>query len=719
MKRLLTVMAALVIAISAQAQETPPTEILWDTWGVPHIFAPDNEGVFYAFGWAQMHNHGDLILQLYGEARGRAAEYWGGSFIDNDRFVHTVNIPEQARQGYEGLTDEFQSYVDAFVRGINDYAAANPDLLDDTYEVVLPVESTDIVAHGIRTLKYLFVANSWRGAANTWTATSGASLPESAPQPEIGSNAWAVGPSRSASGNAMLVANPHQPWSDWGLWIEAHLVSPDVDAYGAALLGSPVLGIAFNQHLGWSHTVNTHDGWDVYELTLDGDGYLFDGETRAFDVRETSFMVKREDGTVDEIPLTVRESVHGPVMRERPDGKALALRVVGDDDWSRSFAAAEQWWEMAQATNFDEFEAALRDIRIPMFTVIYADKDGNIFYLFNELVPVRDSGDWAFWSNNSLVAQGDPAVIPGESSAYLWTGYHPYDDLPKLLNPESGWVQNANEPPWTATLPPPFAVDDFPAYMLPEPYVWPRPITSMRLLAEDESITYDELLAYKHSTYAELARLVLDDLVAAAQQSDNELIQRAAEVLAAWDGNTDADSVGAVLFTLWAFEHLGFDGFDKFAVPWSIDDPLNTLTGLADPEAAVADLLGAARQLQALSLLGGGIDVPYGDVFRLRWGDVDLPANGSFDLLGTFRIVTFDQDSDLRFRPVHGDSYIAVVEFGEPLRAQVLLSYGNATQAHSPHVGDQLALFAEKQLRDAWLSRDDIEANLARREVFE
>jgi len=87
--------------------------------------------------------------------------------------------------------------------------------------------------------------------------------------------------------------------------------------------------------------------------------------------------------------------------------------------------------------------------------------------------------------------------------------------------------------------------------------------------------------------------------------------------------------------------------------------------------------------------------------------------------MGTFRILTFEQDDDLRFYPVHGDSYIAVVEFGEPLRAQVLLSYGNATQSHSPHVGDQLELFAEKALRDAWLSRDEIEANLARREVFE
>lgn len=736
--RFLRIMLPLVVflllgsVVTAQDDTLPDQpEILWDTWGVPHIFSPDHEGLFYAFGWAQAHTHGDLILKLYGEARGRAAEYWGIDYAAGDEWVHLVNVAEQAELSYHALSDDFRSYVDAFAAGFNDYAAAHPELIGDEWAVVLPVQPTDLVAHGIRTLKYLFVAGDWRRTAQIWQDSVPVGVQHAAPLQttydtpsditEFGSNAWVIGPSRSASGNAMLVANPHQPWSDWGLWVEAHFVAPDVNQYGAALLGNPTLGIAFNPYLGWTHTVNTHDGWDVYELTLtdDGSGYIYDGEEVPFTVREASYKVQQDDGTLEEITLTVLESIHGAVVRQREDGKALALRVVNDNRPERGYAAAEQWWEMGNATNFDEFQAVFDDLRIPMFTVMYADRDGNIMHLFNELVPVRSSGDWSFWHNMTIEDDSSPAIIPGDSSEYLWTEYHTYEDLPKVINPASGWLQNANEPPWTATLPLPLNPDDYPAYMLPPPFTWPRPITSMRLLYEDESITYDELIEYKHSTFVELTRLLLDDLIAAARESDEAIVQRAADVLEAWDRHTDADSVGAVLFTAWALDYIPPILFDVFAVPYDINDPLNTPRGLADPEGAVAALARAARQLELLRLVGGGIDVPYGDIFRLRWGDVDLPANGSFDLLGTFRILTFVQDEDLRFRPVHGDSYIAVIEFGETVQAKVLLSYGNATQPGSPHMGDQLELFARKELRDAWLTREQIEAHLDYQETFD
>lgn len=515
----------------------------------------------------------------------------------------------------------------------------------------------------------------------------------------------------------MLVANPHQPWSDLGLWMEAHLVSPNVNLYGAALVGSPVLGIGFNDYLGWTHTVNTHDGWDLYQLTLsdDGSGYVYDGEERAFETRGETIKVRQDDGTLEDVPLTILSSVHGPVLAERDDGTALALRVVGEN----SYLAALQWWEMGTAQNLTEFEDALRPLRIPMFTVIYADREGNIMHLFNEQVPVRSEGDWAFWNNTTPIDSSHPAIIPGDSSAYVWTEYHPYEDLPRVVNPESGWVQNANEPPWTATLPLALDLTDYPAYMLPPAFVWPRPQVSMRMLNEDDSITFDELVDYKQSTFMELTNWCLDELIGLAQESDDELIQRAGDVLANWDRQANADSVGAVLFAAWASDYIGPRGFEAFTTAWDINDPLNTPSGIADPDGALDSLKKVARQLDALRALGGGIDVAYGDVFRLRYGEYDLPANGAEDLLGTFSVLTFEQDTDLRFYPVHGDSYIAVVEFADPVRAKVLLTYGNATQPGSAHVGDQLELFSRKELRDAWLTREEIEANLEARTVFE
>lgn len=710
----------LLVAFPARAQSAPP-EILWDEWGVPHIFAPDNESLFYAFGWAQAHNHGDLILQLYGEARGRAAEYWGADFLDNDRLAQTVNIPAQAAEGYAALPDDFRRYQDAFAQGINDYVAAHPDAIGEQWKAVLPLTGQDIVGHGIRVLRYVFMARQGLEVAESWQQGEIVALPHPlTPSPldgegEYASNAWAIGPSRSASGNAMLVSNPHQPWSGLGLWMEAHLVTPEMNLYGAALVGQPVLGIAFNSDLGWTHTNNTRDGWDLYTLVPGANGgYIYDGEERPFETRESTIKIKQADGTFMQETLTIQNSVHGPVIAER-DGQMLALRVVCERCWE----AAIQWWEMGQAHSLAEFEDALRPVRMPMFTVMYADRVGNIMHLFNAQVPRRSEGDWAFWNNTTPVDESHPALIPGDQSKYLWTEYHPYDDLPKVINPASGWLQNANEPPWTTTLPLALNPADYPAYIAPPPLIWPRPQTSMRLLYEQDSLTFEKLIDLKQSTFVEMTRWFLDDLIAAAEQSDVELVQKAAEVLRGWDGHADAESVGAVLFAAWAAAYVRPLGFDALAVQWDIRDPFNTPRGLADPQGAVEGLKQVAEQLELLRLIGGGIDMPYGDAFRMRVGDYDLPASGADDVLGTFRTLTFEQDSDLRFKVVAGESYIAVIEFSEPVHAKVLLTYGNATQPGSPHVGDQLEIFARKQMRDAWLTREEVEAHAEEREVLE
>ena len=172
---------------------------------------------------------------------------------------------------------------------------------------------------------------------------------------KAGSNGWAIAPSRSASGNAMLLANPHLLWSDLFLWYEAQITAPGIDAYGATLVGIPVLAIAFNDNLGWTHTVNTHDGWDAYQLELADDGYRFDGKVRPFETKTVSLKIKQNDGTLQEQPLVVKSSVHGPVVSEKDD-KATALRVVGLDQPG----VLEQWWDMARSQNLAEFENALQ-----------------------------------------------------------------------------------------------------------------------------------------------------------------------------------------------------------------------------------------------------------------------------------------------------------------------------------------------------------------------
>ena len=190
------------------------------------------------------------------------------------------------------------------------------------------------------------------------------------------------------------------------------------------------------------------------------------------------------------------------------------------------------------------FETTLKRLQLPMFTVMYSDRDGHIMHLFNGQVPIRGEGDFEFWSG----------YIPGDTSATLWTKLHPYEDLPRVLDPSSGWLQNANDPPWTTTFPGAITPDDYPSYMAPRQPMAFRAQRSARMLAEDEQISFEEMVEYKHSTHMELAERLLDELTFAARQQGRELARRAADVLDAWDRNADADSRGAVLFAFWTQE---------------------------------------------------------------------------------------------------------------------------------------------------------------------
>ena len=667
-------------------------EILWDSWGIPHIYSDTDEDLFYAFGRAQARSHGDLILRLYGQARGRGAEYWGARYLAGDRWVRTMGVPERAKDWYEAQGSAWKRNLDAFADGINAYAREHSDQIADDVEVVLPLDGTDILAHSQRVILFYFVTSP-----QVLGVIDGQWNPSQAAAPA--SNAWAIGPSRSSSGNTLLLGNPHLPWADLYLFYEAHLVTPEMNAYGATLVGIPALGMAFNDHLSWTHTVNAHDGDDLYELTLIDGGYRWDGGVRPFETREEMLQVKQTDGTLIEQQLVVRSSIHGPVVAEK-SGKALALRVVGLDH-SRML---EQYWDMARATNLDDFEAVIKRLEIPMFTVMYADREGHIMHFFGGITPVRPSGveDWS-------------GIVPGDSSSTLWTQTHDYDELPKVIDPPSGWLQNANDPPWTTTFPQALDPDDFPAYMAPQ-RMRLRAQRSALLLMEDDSITFEEMIEYKHSTHVESADRILDDLLAAAANSNDQMVRQAAQILDSWDRQTNANSRGAVLFEAF-FQELNRAGGDPaiYRHSWDQDSPLETPQGLAEGETALEALAAAASQVVNSY---GALDVEWGQIHRIRIGDVDLPANGGPGALGVFRVVGFRQAPSGLRQATTGDSFVMAVEFSNPVRARALLSYGNFSQPNSPFRDNQLRLFVQKKLRRVWRTREEIEANLEFRESF-
>jgi acyl-homoserine-lactone acylase len=666
-------------------------DILWDRWGVPHIFAASPADAFYAFGFAQMESHGDLMLRLYGQARGRGAEYWGHDYLETDKYVRTMGVPARARAWAAQQTPAFRPLLDAFVAGVNDYARQHADRLHRDVQVVLPIDASDVLAHVQRVLNFTFVSNPQliQGQADRWNR---------------GSNTWAVAPARTADGHALLLANPHLPWSDLFTWYEAQISTGSVNAYGATLVGSPMLAIAFNDVLGWSHTNNTMDGSDVYDLELADGGYRWNGAVRPFDASTETLKIKQPDGSLKDEALTIRRSVHGPVVADKP-GHALAVRVVGLDAPN----VGDQYWQMITARTLDEFQAAERPLQNPFFTVMYADRAGHIMHLFGGRTPARPAGNFD-WSG----------IVPGTSDATLWTATHPYDALPKVIDPPSGWLQNANDPPWTTTFPSAIDPNRYPSYMAPRGPMSLRAQRSAELLDSNPSFTLDTFIAAKHSTRLALADRVLGDLLAAVKTAEGatnggtpSAAAAAAGVLDTWDRSADADSRGAVLFESW-YRRFARSG-SVFANRWADTSPRTTPSGLRDAIAAVAALAAAADDVQKTY---GRLDVAWGDVYRLRVGTHDLPANGGGGELGIFRVLNFAKDpKDGRMIAAGGDSYVAAIEFGPAVRARSLIAYGNASQPGSPHIGDQLELFAKKQLKPVWRTRQDVEANLEKKET--
>lgn len=696
MRRLLWPLVLLAAVNLGAAVPPRGVEILWDKFGVPHVYAPNAEGLFFGFGYAQMQSHGNLVLKLYGESRGRAAEYWGESYLENDRWVQLNEVPERSAVWYEQQHPDFRRDLDAFAAGMNAYAERHPEALDPERRRVLPITGIDPLQHVHRIVHFTYMSAAARvtSAANPTSDAAGAS------------NAWAIAPGRTVDGKTLLLMNPHLGWGDWSTYYESNLVMPGQNLSGATQVGFPVLRFVFSDILGFTQTVNGLDGTDLYRLTLKDGGYVFDGAVRQFEQTNRTLKIRQADGSMRTEALSLRKTLHGPVVWDK-NGLVLAQRTAGLDRPH----LLEQYWLMATAKNFAEYQTQVARLQVPTFNITYADRDGHIMYLYNGALPKRASGDVKFWAG----------IVPGDTSATLWTEVHTYAELPKVIDPSTGWVQNTNDAPWSSTYPRPLQPRDFPAYFPAVDLNFSfRTVASLRMLHENAHFTFDQLLADKRVTRLEFAVRILDDLLAATDANGTERAKRAAAILRTWDRATESNSRGALLFIAWAGRFAGpaFTSRAQFAVPLDTTQPFMTPRGLKDPATAARMLDEAAGEVEQRY---GSLDAAFGDFMRFKIGATDLPGNGSDGFLGAFRVMRYTpiaKDSPKQ-KANFGDTFVAAVEFGSPVRAQVLMSYGNSSQPGSPHAEDQLPLLSRKELRPALRTRAEVEANVESRDSFE
>ncbi len=743
---------SILAAAFGLALGTAPTanaaEIRWDTYGIPHIYGADLLTVVRGLGYAEMENHAETLLANVAQARGRSAEYFGSGAnnanLASDIQVRTENIPARA-VNWLARGGAFQrSVIQAFTDGVNEYAALHGGTIDPSIRRVLPFVPTDVTAGEQNTIDFTFMPeqDNIPGLIAAWQsgglAAANALARSFTPG---GSNGWAIGPSKSATGNAILMGNPHLPWGNnqpiagLGLyqWMEANLVignpaAPSLNASGVVFLGSPFLGIGYTDDIGWTHTNNTIQNANLYQITLNADGtYTYGGARRALTHRTDTLKVRASDGSLQSRTIDIYASVQGPIVA-RSGSEALALRVAGLDQP----ALVTQYWAMIRSHTLNEFIAANSALQMPFFNVIYADREGHVMYVFGGRQPVRPGGGWGDYDG----------ILDGGNPSLVWTTTLAWSALPRAIDPPGGFVANSNNPPWTSSFPQ-VATDDpanFPAWISPQTMDM-RPQHAARFLLSQPKFTTDQVLAGKEKTGMLLADRVLPDLLLAAGKSGNATAVAAARVLAAWDRKADADSKGAVLFERWwtivsvdpaiakddtiDFYH----PHPAFRVGWNASDPLETPSGLADAAACIPDLIAAAQQVQAHY---GALDAAWGDVhktvlvthnptFTTPIPVSDDPESGPTDVFGPIRVVdpfpAPDGTNDLW--SYGGDGYVQLVEFTpQGARARALLGYGNASRPGSKHITDQLPAFNAKTLLPAWRTRTEVEQHTSKVESY-
>lgn len=697
--RLLTLLS-LVIVLTACKDNI---EILRDDWGIPHIYAQKDEQLAFGLAWSQMENHGNLILTLYGRSSAKAAELWGPDHLASDRHIWSMGIPQLASKHYAKLSTAQRKTINAFASGINKYVEAHTTEFAAELKQVLPISGLDVTRYIAYTL-YMPDENYLRGIIQQYlqpTSNSTATIPP----PALASNGWAIGPKKSSSGKPILLSNTHFPWPnnpgyEKYVWHEAHMIGDDIDVYGVGLIGIPALTVGFNDKKAWTVTAtNPFDIIDTYELSLTGNGYLYNNKIKEFETDTHKIKIKETDGSFTEETLIVRRSVHGPIIFSA-NGKALAIKTAIPNN-----VAGTDLWNMARAKTKDEFLESMQDQNLPPLNILYADTTGNILYTIAGVLPDR--------SQLNVDSRG---ILPGDTSNTLWKGHVPFNKIPKVLNPETGYLQNSNQPPWSVTLPAVLDPNDYPKDW-PKQKVTLRAASSIKMLNEKTQFSFNDVVVDKYSTHSELAERVLDDLIQLGQVSDKPLVQQAAMVLSNWDRNYNQDSQGAVLFTFWAMqlapqimqgtpfpEHL-------YAVPYNNDLPLSTPHGLADAQASLRALETAANIVNQF----GSLYVPWGALFHFKLDNKDIPGFGAPGSFGVFSAnVGIPQNGQLN--TITGDTWVFIVDFANPEKAQAVMSYSNATQAGSIHTSDQLDIYASKQLRNIYRSRASITVHLESRE---
>lgn len=677
-------------------------EIVRTEYGVPHVLADDLEAMGFAMGYLQSEDYGDFTAIAMVKRRGTYARFVGHDSIGGD-FVGRITHARAAAT-FDSLDARTRAVYTGFAEGVNHYVRLHPEVFPAWLEP--DFTGVDALAGDVYTWSRGDAAAFVR-AERRRSGEAPGEVPESWAAIEAeddfdpdadGSNAWALDGSRTTSGHAILLRNPHLSWNAG--YYEAHVRVPGVlDFYGDFRIGLAfgIIG-GFNRHLGWATTNNSPRYSQIYSFRRSAPGarsIQVDGRALPLEERTVSVDYRTEDGGSAIERETTWWTPFGPVIHETATD-VFVIRDPRDGEFRRG----DQFIRMLTAESLDEWLDIMRMRAHASSNFTYADAAGNIALYYNARIPRLPHEQ-----------TGDTAAVATRSSE-VWSELVEWDDLPLYINPPGGYVQQANDTPDYINLN--VTLDrDTVAPNLPEPRLRLRSQLSFDLVHNDDLFSLEDVVERKHSPRMLVAERTVDDLLAFVRASEvNPVLRDAERVLSAWDRTAAAESRGGVLFRHWYDVYTEVTDTLRFARPWSAEEPVTTPSGIGSPGRALAALRIAVEEMREM---GVPLDVRWGDIHRVIRGSVDEPVSGCEGGLGCFRTISFAPTGDGRAAVNRGDGWVFAVEFGEVPRAYTVLAYGQSRLEDSPHYDDQAAMFARGEMKPIRWTQADIDSAAIRR----
>jgi acyl-homoserine-lactone acylase len=688
-------------------QHAANTEIIRDDFGVPHIYGKTDADAVFGLLYAQCEDDFNRVEHNYIWAIGRLAEIEGEASLYSDLRVRLYMTKKEAIENYNNSPKWLQELCIAFADGINYYLATHPEVtpkLLTHFEPWMPMYfSEGSIGGDIERVSTRKIKAFYQKDTDPTIAVNDGLIRLKDDEPR-GSNGFAISGDLTKSGNAMLLINPHTSFFFRG---EVHVVSKEgLNAYGAVTWGQFFVYQGFNEKTGWMHTSTGTDIIDEFEETIikkDGERYYRYGKLlRPIDSTEVTLNYKDTDG-LKEKTFMIYRSHHGPITHANDD-KWVATALM----WS-PIKALEQSFTRTKKSNHDEFYTMM-DIRTNSSNnTVYADADGTIAYYHGNFIPKR----------NEKFDYTKP--VDGSNPETDWDGLHELEDNIILKNPANGWIQNCNSTPFTSAAENSPKKEDYPVYMSSYPENF-RGIHAIPLLEKAENLTLDTLIELAYDTYLPGADMLINGLLDASKYSsvDTPEAREAIKILKTWDFRVSATSVEMTLaqFYLNAYYRSG-------KIPTMTENrritPLGRFDYMSNKSRPEEQLEVFQAAIEKLTEDFGSWETPWGEFNRYQRNDGEinqefndlkpsLPvgmASGSWGALASFG-TRFGEDTKRQYG-TSGNSFIAVVEFGDQVRAKSLLAGGQSCNANSPHFDDQAQLYADGKFKEVAFYKEDVE----------